>query len=125
MTNLEYLLMQAQYTLNETYETALQDCFNYYVEKEIDDGDDLIEAKKDFEKSEYYFLTEEQFEKNKIDLINSIKKDADRDLINSIDTLTIEELRKEKLIYNQILKIVDQIADSHYSQFDNDCKLVF
>lgn len=125
MTNLEYLLLQAKYVLNETYETALQDCFNYYVEKEIEDGDDLIEAKKDFEESEYYFLTLEQFEKNKIDLINSIKKDADRDLINSIDTLTIEELRKEKLIYNQILKIADQIADSHYSQFDNDCKLVF
>lgn len=109
MTNyLKDLLKQAQHILNETYETALEHCFNYYAERELDYGDNLIEAKKYFKESEYY-LSIPQFEDNQITAINSIKTCADEELIDSIDTLTIEELRKAKLIYNQILEIVDQI----------------
>lgn len=118
-TKLEHLLRLANYSLNESYETALENCFKYYLDKE--EYDDIVEARKEFEISEYYFLTVDDFFKDKEETINSIKRDADRELIKSIDTLSIEELRQSKLIYNQIIKIVD-IVNEHS---ENDCKLVY
>ena len=117
-TYLKYLLETAQNELNETYETALENSFKYYLDET--EQDNTIEAKKEFESSEYYFLTVDDFFKSKAKAINSIREDAQKELIKSIDALSIEELRQSKLIYNQIIRIFDTVTQP----IENDCELV-
>lgn len=118
---LNYLFSQAQAETNETYEQALQNCFEYYLSQEYDADTDIDEAKADFEKSTYYFLEIQDFEKQKIEKLNSLKLDAQKELINAIETLDIDNLRELKTIYNKIVKIID----SNHVDFNNDCKLVY
>lgn len=118
---LNYLLSQAQAETNETYEQALKNCFEYYLEQECNQNDNIEQAKADFEKSTYYFLEVEDFEKQKIEKLNSLKLDAQKELINAIETLDIDNLRELKTIYNKIVKIID----SNQVDFNNDCKLVY
>lgn len=117
-TYLKYLLETAQNELNETYETALENSFKYYLDET--EQDNTIEAKKEFESSEYYFLNVDDFFKSKAKAINSIREDAQKELIKSIDALSIEELRQSKLIYNQIIRIFDTVTQP----IENDCELV-
>lgn len=56
-----------------------------------------------------YHSSLKDFESYKIKTINSIKKSASEELIDSIDTLSIRALRQNKLIYNQILAIANKI----------------
>ena len=117
-TYLKYLLETAQNELNETYETALENSFKYYLDET--EQDNTIETKKEFESSEYYFLNVDDFFKSKAKAINSIREDAQKELIKSIDALSIEELRQSKLIYNQIIRIFDTVTQP----IENDCELV-
>lgn len=118
---LNYLLSQAQAEANETYEQALENCFKYYLSQECDADTDINDAKAGFEKSTYYFLEVEDFEKQKIEKLNSLKLKAQTELVNSIDVLDIDDLKELKKIYNQIVKIID----SNQVDFNNDCKLVY
>ena len=118
---LNYLLSQAQTEVNETYEQALENCFKYYLSQEYNQDDNIEQAKADFEKSTYYFLEIQDFEKQKIEKLNSLKLKAQTELVNSIDVLDIDDLKELKKIYNQIVKIID----SNQVDFNNDCKLVY
>lgn len=118
---LNYLLSQAQAEANETYEQALENCFKYYLSQECNQDDNIEQAKADFEKSTYYFLEVKDFEKQKIEKLNSLKLKAQTELVNSIDVLDIDDLKELKKIYNLIVKIID----SNQVDFNNDCKLVY
>lgn len=121
---LNYLLTQAEAEANETYEQALDNCFDYFLDTEFHERDldyDIDEARADFKNSPDYFLEVEDFEKQKNKNLNSLKFDAEKELVNSIDTLNIEDLRELKKIYDQIVKIVE----SNQVDFNNDCKLVY
>ena len=121
LKNLNYLFSQAQTEANETYEQAFDNCFKYYLSQECDADTDIDEAKADFEKSTYYFLEIQDFEKQKIEKLNSLKLEAQTELVNSIDVLDIDDLKELKKIYNQIVKIID----SNQGDFNNDYKLVY
>ena len=56
-----------------------------------------------------YHSSLEDFENDKIKTINSIKKSASEELIDSIDKISIKALRQNKLIYNQIVEIANKI----------------
>lgn len=126
MTNekniLEFLLLETKKELAETYEEALDNCFQYFLEKEYeDDNYDVNTARAEFKESTYYFLTFADFESIKLETLQEFKNDAHKELIKLIDrTDDIDDLRKAKKIYDNIIKIVD----SNQLEFDNDCKLV-
>lgn len=86
---LNYLLTQAQAEANETYEQVLENLFDHYFEQECYEDDDINKAKDDFKQSSYYFLTVEDFEKQKIENLNSLEIEAQKELVNSIDNLNI------------------------------------
>lgn len=56
-----------------------------------------------------YHSSLEDFENDKIQTINSLKKSASKELIDSIDKIGIRALRQNKLIYNQIVEIANKI----------------
>lgn len=121
LQNLEYLHQEVKKGFAETYEQALETSFKYFLNQEYNNKDDLNEARAEFEKSSYYFLTLQEFEKYKLEALENLKNDAQHEIIKLIDrTDSIDDLRKAKKIYDSIIKIVD----SNQIEFDNDCKLV-
>lgn len=56
-----------------------------------------------------YHSSLEDFENDKIQTINSLKKSASEELIDSIDKIGIKALRQNKLIYNKIVEIANKI----------------
>ena len=56
-----------------------------------------------------YHSSLEDFENDKIKTINSLKKSASEELIDSIDKIGIRALRKNKSIYNKIIEIANKI----------------
>lgn len=56
-----------------------------------------------------YHSSLEDFENDKIQTINSLKKSASEELIDSIDKIGIRALRQNKLIYNKIVGIANKI----------------
>ena len=118
---LKYLHQQVKNELSETYEQALENQFQYFLEKEYEDNYNINEARQEFKKSTYYFLTIEDFEKSKLETLQDFRSDAQHELINLIDQANnIDDLREAKKIYDSIVKIVD----SNQIEFHNDCKLV-
>lgn len=110
------LLDKAQAEANETYEQALENCFDYFLDTEFHERDldyDIDEARADF-KNSGDFLTVEDFEERKMDNLNSLKFKAEEELIKEIDRLNIEELRELKEIYYRIVKIVDYISYQYF-----------
>ena len=118
---LNYLLTQAEAEANETYEQVLENLFDHYFEQECDEDDDINEARADFKQSSYYFLKYEDFQKQKNENLNSLKNEAQKIIVDAIDTLIHEDLKNLKEIYNQILEIID----SNQVDFHNDCKLIY
>jgi hypothetical protein len=108
MTNvLKYLYKQVKKEFSETYEQALENQFQYFLKKEYEDNYDINKARAEFKESTYYFLTLEDFEKSKLKHLQSLRNDAQNELINLI--VNIDDLRETKKIYNKIVKIADSL----------------
>ena len=121
LQNLEYLHQEAKKFASKAYQEALDKSFEYFWDMEYSDGDDLNEARAEFEKSNYYFLTLKDFEKYKSETLQEFKNDAQKQLIKLIyQANNIDDLREAKKIYDSIVKIVD----SNQIKFYTDCKIV-
>ena len=128
MTNaLKYLHEEAKKGFAETYKQALEISFKNFLKVVYEHNDvnknfyNINEARAEFEESSYYFLTLEEFEKYKLETLQSLRSDAQHELINLIDKINnIDDLREAKKIYDSIVKIVD----SNQIEFHNDCELV-
>lgn len=111
MTNaLKYLHEEAKKEFAETYEQALENQFQYFLEKEYEDNYDINEAREEFKKSTYYFLSIEDFEKSKLETLQSLRSDAQHELIKLIDQANnIDDLRQAIKIYIDIVKLLKSL----------------
>ena len=109
LQTLEYLHEEAKNGLTITYKQAVETGFECFL-KEYKDNYNINEARAEFEKSSYYFLILEEFEKYKLETLRNCKNDAQNLLINSIDQANnIDDLRKAIKIYIDIVKLLKSL----------------
>ena len=109
LQTLEYLHEETKNGLTKTYKQAVETGFECFL-KEHEDNYNINEARAEFEKSSYYFLILEEFEKYKLETLRNCKNDAQNLLINSIDQANnIDDLRKAIKIYIDIVKLLKSL----------------